>query len=161
MVDLAYVVHHHSLLVDDPFAYSFIIEVPKIQRVLIRRHPLLEQLQVEYLRAKILIDSLLCLIIIRSLPEHNPHSINDNADALIHLVEVYRKNGDFSRYVEVGLGGYLGGLFLELVVVEVDAGCQPADGDDLVGLEVVEELGDWFALGKFLVFFLTGLGDTG
>ena len=52
-------------------------------------------------------------------------------------------------------------MLFELVVVEVDTGGKSADGDDLVGLEVVDELGDWFALGQFLVFFLLSLSDAG
>lgn len=47
------------------------------------------------------------------------------------------------------------------MVVDVNAGWESTDSDDLVGIEVEDKLRDGFAFGEFFVFLFFGSGDSG
>jgi hypothetical protein len=47
------------------------------------------------------------------------------------------------------------------MVVDVNAGRESTDSDDLVGIEVEDKLRDGFAFGEFFVFLFFGSGDSG
>lgn len=90
MIYLTNIIDHNSFFMINLLTDCLLLNVPKVNCVLISSDPLLEQSKKPYFFALVLWNGLLCLEVVGSLPKCNTNAIDYSPDSLIRLVKVHR-----------------------------------------------------------------------
>lgn len=101
MIYLTNIIDHDSLFMVNLLTNCLLLDVPKVNCVLVSSYPLLEQSKKPYFFALVFWNGFLCLKVVGSLPKCDANPIDDGSNSLMRLVKVHRENCNLPLHVFV------------------------------------------------------------